>query len=44
MSKLKLSKQGKELIKLDDVELNLPAEVNEARKYQYNLLNNSDYN
>ena len=44
MSKLKLSKQDKELIKLDDVELNLPAEVNEARKYQYNLLNSSDYN
>ena len=33
-----------EVIKLDDVELNLPAEVNEARKYQYNLLNSSDYN
>ena len=27
-----------EVIKLDDVELNLPAEVIEARDYQYNLL------
>ena len=28
-----------EVIKLDDVELNLPTEVIEARNYQYNLLN-----
>ena len=28
-----------EVIKLDDVELNLPPEVTEARNYQYNLLN-----
>ena len=27
-----------DVIRLDDVELNLPAEVIEARKYQYNLL------
>ena len=27
-----------EVIKIDDVELNLPNEVTEARKYQYNLL------
>ena len=29
-----------EVIKLDDVNLNLPNEVIEARNYQYNLLNN----
>ena len=28
-----------EVIKLDDVVLNLPSEVTEARNYQYNLLN-----
>ena len=28
-----------EVIRIDDVELNLPAEVIEARNYQYNLLN-----
>ena len=28
-----------EVIKLDDVELNLPSEVTKARNYQYNLLN-----
>ena len=28
-----------EVIRLDDVELNLPNEVSEARNYQYNLLN-----
>ena len=28
-----------EVIRLDDVELNLPSEVTEARNYQYNLLN-----
>ena len=28
-----------QVIKIDDVELNLPKEVNEARNYQYNLLN-----
>ena len=33
-----------DIIRLDDVELNLPAEVIEARKYQYNLLNSSDQN
>ena len=33
-----------DVIRLDDVELNLPAEVIEARKYQYNLLNSSDQN
>jgi homoserine dehydrogenase len=27
-----------EVIKLDDVELNLPKEVIEARDYQYNLI------
>ena len=33
-----------DVIRLDDVELNLPAEVIEARKYQYKLLNSSDQN
>ena len=28
-----------EVIRIDDVELNLPNEVTEARNYQYNLLN-----
>ena len=28
-----------EVIRIDDVELNLPSEVTEARNYQYNLLN-----
>ena len=28
-----------EVIKIKDVELNLPSEVTEARNYQYNLLN-----
>ena len=28
-----------EVIRLDDVVLNLPSEVVEARNYQYNLLN-----
>ena len=28
-----------EIIKLDDVNLNLPEEVIEARNYQYNLIN-----
>ena len=28
-----------EVITLDDVDLNLPSEVVEARNYQYNLLN-----
>ena len=28
-----------EIIRIDDVELNIPAEVIEARNYQYNLLN-----
>ena len=28
-----------EVIRLGDVELNLPNEVTEARNYQYNLLN-----
>ena len=28
-----------EVIRVQDVELNLPAEVIEARNYQYNLLN-----
>ena len=28
-----------EIIRLDDVDLNLPSEVTEARSYQYNLLN-----
>ena len=31
-----------DVIKLDDVELNLPNEVSEARNYQYNLLNCND--
>ena len=33
-----------EVIRLSDVELNLPAEVIEAREYQYNLLNSSNQN
>ena len=42
MKKRDISKD--DVIRLDDVELNLPAEVIEARKYQYNLLNSSDQN
>ena len=36
----KCEAQNKHTIKLDDVELNLPKEVIEARNYQYNLLKN----
>ena len=40
-SKIKYFKRNSnkyERIKIDDVELNLPKEVKEARKYQYNLI------
>ena len=38
-ARLKKDLKKDEIIKIEDVELNLPDEIIRAREYQYNLLN-----